>query len=337
MALTPTRRSVLRGAGGLLLAAASPRPVRAKTVATTVPLRLGAWTQGMDANPSLLDAWGSLTGSSPSVASIFRGRGDLWPSALDSQLTKDGSRVLLVSWHLEDWGSYQWWASGAGDSVLQEQAARLKAYGKPVVVRPWAEMNGDWAPHQPLLTGPQKLAGGTPGEFVAAWRRVVTTFRSQGVTTVKFCLNPTTDTYQECTPVAALWPGASYVDLLGLDGYNWGGGNGLTWRSFDDIYRQQYANLVALKPGAPLWICEVSSADPRGASGVSVTAPPGATKGSWWAALNSSLKAGYPQVQALVAFDALKERDWRVNSSSEALQGFRSLVASPPRRPSPLL
>ncbi|MCH8626728.1 hypothetical protein MM440_02755 [Arsenicicoccus piscis] len=298
------------------------------------PIHYGSWTQGMDAKPALLTETGRTIGRPMSIASIFRGKGDTWPYPGDVQL--GSGRILLVSWSLEDWGGYAWWAAGHGDAILKEQATRLKAYRGTVALRPWAEMNGDWAAHQPLPAGgQQKARGGTPAQFNAAWRRVVTLFRQQGVTNVRWVFNPTTDTYAGTTDIRSIWPGAGYVDVLGLDGYNWGDGAGLRWRSFTDIYTEQYRRLVALKPGAPVWICEISSADPtsRGA-GPAVSAPAGQSKARWWLDMHAALRTGFPAVQAVVLFDANKERNWLVRSSPAAATGLAQALRTPVTRPS---
>lgn len=326
----PTRREALLGLGGALVTTAAIDPVHAHA-ATAPSIVLGAWTAGMDADPRLLDATAARIGARMGIASIFRGRGDTWPYPGDVRL--GAGRTLLVAWSLEDWGDYAWWAAGHGDGVLRAQAARLRAYGRPVAIRPWAEMNGDWAAHQVRPAGrPKAPRGGTPAQFVAAWRRVVTVMRSAGATNVRWVLNPTTDTYAGTTDIRTIHPGNAYVDILGLDGYNWGTGKGLAWRRFDDVYRTQYARLTAMAPGKPVWLCEVSSADPASRAGaVRVAAPAGATKGRWWGDAFAHLRTGYPRVRAVVLFDAAKERDWRVASSSDALLGLRAAVRATPR------
>ena len=56
-------------------------------------------------------------------------------------------------------------------------------------------------------------------------------------------------------------PAREYVDVLSLDGYNWGskhpeyGG----WQSFEQIFGDAYKRLTKLGP-QPIWIAEVGSA-----------------------------------------------------------------------------
>lgn len=94
----------------------------------------------------------------------------------------------------------------------------------------------------------------------AVRRHVVDTVRGAGAGNVWWAFNPTADTYPRTTPVEAVYPGHGYVDVLALDGYNWGDGQGLTWRSFRDIVGEQYARLTALAPG-PWRACGRGSPD----------------------------------------------------------------------------
>ena len=286
---------------------------------------LGAWTEGMDADPTRLTTVEGLLGRQLGVASIFRGATEVFPTQADVSLTAGGRRRLLVSWHL-DTDRFSAWASGQHDAELDRTAAAVRDYGRPLYIRPWAEMNADWVDFQPTADG-AKAKGGTPAEFIAAWRHVVERFRAVGATNARWVFNPTADTYLETTPVASIWPGAAYVDVLGLDGYNWGTGGALRWRSFTDVFATQYRRLTTLAPKLPVWICETSSADPSStAQTATVTAPIGQSKGIWWREAMAS--TSMPKVTTVVLFSALKERDWRIDSSAEALQGLRAALGS---------
>jgi hypothetical protein len=66
---------------------------------------------------------------------------------------------------------------------------------------------------------------GTPAEFIAAWRRVVTIFRNQGVTNVEWTWQMTAYAFRvkaSSPQAAAKWyPGDAWVDNVGADAYNW--------------------------------------------------------------------------------------------------------------------
>jgi len=315
-----SRRGFLAGAAGVTsvvaLGASAPSAAAAGRVV------FGAYTDGMDSSPHRLNDLSTVLRQPLSIASVFRGEGDIWPGPVELALA--ANRTLLVAWSL-DHHSFGYWASAAARPELVAVALRVKAYGRPVAIRPWAEMNGDWQSFQPTALPTDGYATGYLA-FQAAWRNLVNVFRGQGVTNVRWVFNPTTDTYPETTDVRRIWPGRTYVDVLGLDGYNWGTGGIFTWRSFTNIYQTQYSRLVALAPHLPLWICEVGCADPLSSRNV-VTAPTGQTKALWWREA-SLATARMPAVRAVVLFDISKERDWRAQSSSSALTGLRGALAT---------
>jgi hypothetical protein len=66
---------------------------------------------------------------------------------------------------------------------------------------------------------------GTPADYIAAYRHVISIFRAQGVTNVKFVWQMTAYSFKAKSSdrrAAANWyPGDAYVDVVGADGYNW--------------------------------------------------------------------------------------------------------------------
>jgi beta-mannanase len=276
----------------------------------------------MDANPAMLNNFDRSIGKASTVASIFRGYGEIFPSAGDVALTNGGQRSLLVAWYL-DVDRFTGYTSGAHDAYLDQEAAAAKAYGRTLYIRPWAEMNGDWQDFQPTPSG-SAADGGTPAQFIAAWRYVVNRFRADGATNVRWVFNPTADTYQGTTDVSTIWPGAAYVDVLGLDGYNWGNGGLFTWRSFADIFTTQYNRLVALDPSAPVWICEFGSKEPTRNDGAPID--PAHSKAQWYS--DALASTAFPRITTLVFFEADKERDWQLESSPATLPAIRAGLAA---------
>src|SRR5919202_16045 len=138
-------------------------------------LRFARALGGVDAAPTRLATVEQQLGRQLTVASVFRAADEVFPAAPDLALTASGRRTLLVSWHL-DIDRYSAWAAGAHDDLLDRTARAVAAYGRPVYIRPWAEMNADWVDFQPTADG-SRAHGGTPAEFLAAWRHVVQRFR----------------------------------------------------------------------------------------------------------------------------------------------------------------
>jgi hypothetical protein len=281
-------------------------------------VNVGAYVDGMDHSPALLDQFDQTIGKATTVASIFRGYGDVFPSTADAALTNGGARSLLVAWYLNV-DRFTGFTSGAHDSYLLQEAVAVRAYQGTVYIRPWAEMNGDWQDFQPTASGSAQF-GGTPAQFIAAWQHVVNTFRTAGATNVRWVFNPTSDTYAETTDVRTIWPGASYVDVLGMDGYNWGNGNGLSWTAFTDIFYEQYTRLTGLDSTAPVWICEFGSKEATLNDGAPIDSAD--SKAQWYT--DALATTAFPQITTLVAFNADKERNWLVTSSAAVPAAIRT-------------
>jgi mannan endo-1,4-beta-mannosidase len=283
---------------------------------------VGAYVQGMQEDASVFGAFEALVGRPMDVASYFYGFGDVFPGATELAFADGGRRDVLLSWDMGP-TRFQQWARGRYDSYLKTIAEAARAYPYPLYVRPWPEMNGDWQSFQPTRNG-QRPHGGTYAQFIAAWRHVVSYTRQHGGRNIRWVFNPTADTYRETTDVRRIWPGHRYVDVLGLDGYNWGTDSGHgRWRGFRDIFHTQYRRLTALDRRLPVWVCEFGSKEPLLDDGAPQDS--GHSKAAW---LSGALAhRGMPRLQALVYFDADKERDWRVDSSPGALLAFQQGVA----------
>jgi Glycosyl hydrolase family 26 len=76
--------------------------------------------------------------------------------------------------------------------------------------------------HEPEASG--STSYGTSADFVAAYRRVVTIFRSAGATNVKFVWQMTSYAFvvgpNDARSAAKWYPGDSYIDYVGADPYN---------------------------------------------------------------------------------------------------------------------
>lgn len=284
-------------------------------------VRFGAWVEGMTLEPARLDALGRRLRADVAVASYYWGFGDVFPAAPELAHSRGGTRDVLLSWDMGE-TRFAEWSRGDHDGYLDQIAEAALAYPYDVHIRPWPEMNGDWQSFQPTRDG-SKAHGGTPDEFVAAWRHVVDHLRAAGVDNVKWVFNPTVDTYAETTKVGDIWPGAAYVDVLGLDGFNWGRDSLWgEWRPFANVFRKQYQRLTRLHPTAPVWICEVGSKEPRRHDGAPRDRRQ--SKARW---ITDMMQArAFPRIDTVVWFNEEKERDWRIESSRASLRAMRQAL-----------
>ncbi len=103
-------------------------------------------------------------------------------------------------------------AAGQYDAYLRSYASAIKDFGGNVILSFGHEMNGYWYSWGNLST--------RPSVFVAAWRHVVTLFRAAGAgnATWLWAVNVTDQTTEIPNP-APWWPGGSYVNWVGIDGY----------------------------------------------------------------------------------------------------------------------
>jgi beta-mannanase len=192
---------------------------------------------------------------------------------------------------------------GAYDDYVRSWARALAAYGGPVYLRPMHEMNGDWYPWGGTVNG------NSPATFVAAWRHLHDIFTAVGATNVRWVWSP----YAVDVPDVAsnrfelYYPGRRYVDVLALDGYNWGKGNG-GWRTPAQLFASALARIAELGP-QPIWIAETACASTGG------------SKPQWIREL-FALAAAHPRLDALVWFNVDKERDWRADASRADARAF---------------
>jgi mannan endo-1,4-beta-mannosidase len=184
-------------------------------------------------------------------------------------------------------------------------ARATRAFGHPILFRLMAEMNGSW---EPWSTG---VNGNRPGEYVQAWRHIVDVFRAEGATNVRWVFDPNR-TYKAATRMRDVWPGASYVDWIGLDIYNFNTAAKGGWLTFDAMMKPSVKELRSVAGRQkPLMINEIGCAS-------------GAGKPAWIKTMFSRLPAY--GVKAVMYFDYLRNADWRLTADHANLAATRSAV-----------
>jgi mannan endo-1,4-beta-mannosidase len=104
--------------------------------------------------------------------------------------------------------------AGRYDGYLSAYAEAVRAYRHPVIMSFGHEMNGSWYSWGYGHT--------SPAAFVAAWRHIVRLFRALGVRNVTWMwtVSVMNDTQQgTAASPNSWWPGSSYVNWVGIDGY----------------------------------------------------------------------------------------------------------------------
>lgn len=226
-----------------------------------------------------------------------------WNTPYDVAMVREataGGRLPLITWQPMH-QSVADIAAGRYDAVMASFADGVRRTPGLVYVRPMPEMNGDW-----------ETWSGQPAVFVRAWRRMVRVFRQHGADNVRWVWSPNVidSPATAANAMERYWPGSAYVDVLGLDGYNWGRTRSSTrWQSFDQIFATPYARVTALG-SEPVWITEVASA------------ATGGDKAAWVRAMLQSRT--FPRVRALVWFNQDKDANWRLDDSLAVLTSLRT-------------
>lgn len=151
-------------------------------------------------------------------------------------------------------------ADGKYDAYILAAAETLKTLGYPVYIRPFHEFNGFW-----YSWGLPNQGGNAQADknFIAAWRHMVDVFRSHGATNVKFiwCFSSSAlNNPNSWDDPANAYPGDSYVDWVGFDGYNRGTMHDQdAWVSFDTLISTAYDAAVKIAPNKPVMMAEGAS------------------------------------------------------------------------------
>jgi mannan endo-1,4-beta-mannosidase len=173
---------------------------------------LGVYVKGVPDSYAGVSAFKSATGSKPDVVMYYSGWYVPFPTKFAATAANEGA-VPLVQMD-PDGISVAAIAGGKYDGYLSAYAESVRAYHHPVIMSFGHEMNGNW-----YSWGYGKTS---PAVFVAAWRHIVRLFRELGAQNVTWLwtVNIINDTHGERIPRPdKWWPGSSYVDWVGIDGY----------------------------------------------------------------------------------------------------------------------
>jgi hypothetical protein len=311
--ITITAKTSSIKASATFVVQAAPAPATAPSVSSAA-LRFGVANPGGPLASTELDEVTTLAGEIPSILMIYKDFLQAPPVA-EMDAARSRGATPLVTWEPWAWGggvnqpayALDRVAAGDFDSTITQWGQSIAAWGKPVMLRFAHEMNGNWYPWAEGVNGNQS------GDYVAAWRHVHDVVAATGAVNVQWVWSPNVP-YTGSTALAGLYPGPGYVDIVALDGYNWG--TSQTWSSWVspvDLFAPGISQLRSLAPGKPVLIAETASSELGG------------SKATWNTDLVSYL-AAQPDVMGFVWFDMQKETDWRINSSASSATAFKSAL-----------
>lgn len=204
--------------------------------------------------------------------------------------------------------------SGVYDDYLISIANEIKSFGKPVIIRLAHEMNLNqyhWG------TPASEYGKNSPKIYVKMFQYIVDLFKKQRVENAlwAFCPNADSIPADSWNIASNYYPGDDYVDILGMDGYNWDMSPGLAhnlhlaWsspmRSFEQIFDPLFRELKKLAPQKPIMVFETATVDRSKDNNKSIWIKQALEVAAKWNLL------------AIIWFQIKKEADWRINQNSD--------------------
>jgi hypothetical protein len=259
---------------------------------------IGLYPAGAPSSIGVADAFTRSTGVAPDVITYYSGWLEPFQAGFADAVARRGA-VPLVQIDPTD-VDLSAIAAGKYDTYLDVYAAAVRDYRHPVILSFGHEMNGNWYSWGYGHT--------SPAAFVAAWRHIVTLFRSRDARNVTWLWTPNVISTPSVISAATggispgpWWPGGSYVTWVGLDGYYYNSS-----QTFSSLFGPTIAAVRGLTSD-PILIAETSAAPAAGQ-----------------AAKIADLFAGIHLYGLLgfVWFDTVHTEDWRLNSPS-AFAAFR--------------
>ena len=182
----------------------SPAPVHHQS-----PIRyLGVYERDAPQSYGGIKQFARTVGREPNLVSYYSGWYQPFQTAFAEIAARNGATTIV---QIDPTNiSLARIAASGYDRYLIRYAKEVAAFGRPVVISFGHEMNGFWESwgytHTPAA------------DFRAAWRHIVDVFRQNGATNVKW-LWQVNSVSKKTGPIHDFWPGAKYVNWVGVSGY----------------------------------------------------------------------------------------------------------------------
>ncbi|MFH2137308.1 MAG: hypothetical protein ABII88_02225 [Candidatus Omnitrophota bacterium] len=211
--------------------------------------------------------------------------------------------------------------SGEHDAYIAKFARDCRGWKDPIRLRFAHEMIHDNNPQTPGWYPWQDQ----PDKYVPAWNRVHEIFKKEKADNVEFVWS-TLNYPAWLDALKSYYPGKDKVDWLGIDGYNWGEDGKPGWpynQNFTDLFYPIY-HILAGHPEVfgekKIMLSEIATPKDNQFGG---------NKSIWIQDMFICLKNAYTKIGAFYWFNAIKEKDWRVNSSPLSLDAFKNSLRDP--------
>lgn len=288
-------------------AAEEPKPIAAEAKA----FGIYQWNKDSTYQAGLESEINAL-GTSPTYAMYFVDKDMGFPKDIVAFNNKRGIKSVL-SQELEsytDRGNPHVLDSilnGRWDGYFRRFAKDARAAKSVIYYRFGYEMNGDWMDW-----------GEQPEKFTKAWKRAWKIFKEEKAHNVRWVFSPNVIWGDRTVraDIVPYYPGDKYVDVVGLDGYNFGDNHSRnhTWKSFTEVFKVSLDGMKRHFPKKPLWITEIGCAEGPG-------------KAEWIQDFFAHFNAD-PDVRVFMWFNEDKqyagEPNWRFDSDKDSAERFRN-------------
>lgn len=248
------------------------------------------------------DTFESNIGRKVEIVQVHQEWGKVYPDVLE-KIRARGAVPMLIT----EYNTLSQVSDGSQDAKIRAMREALVAYGGPVLFRWNWEMNGDWYPW-----------GGASqaSQWVAAYRHLHDVMDAPNVSWVwnPNIFFPGVAPGQGVPVDPTPWfPGESYVDWMGADGYCYNG------ESFTSVFDPTYKLFQKLAPSKPIILAEWGASNNVG------------KKVSFIEEAFNVVPTRYPAIKAMVYYNDILGggNDWPLEYLPEAQTAYREGAAKP--------
>jgi hypothetical protein len=300
--------------------------------AATRTLSLGAArlpNRSLDRFTSYLDTYGVA----PATWTVWLGWGDggnsiFTPSEPVFAAMRRAGTIPLIFWmpiesrHPNNGRfSFPRIARGDHDAYIKRFARRVAAYGRPVFIRFAHEFDASWPAWSVSRNGNSRSS------FIRAWRHVWKIFRGKGglAKNARFVWSPLG--IGGADRMRSLFPGASYVEWIGMTTYNWGSFRDMAPMNLGTKLTRRMRLFSKLPKSIPIMIAEFGSDHIA------------TDKAQWLRNATGAVYSRFPRIRYMSYVDVDvgdvknggqpgRKEDWRLvlPSDGSAVDAWRSLV-----------
>lgn len=282
-------------------------------------------------NGSAQAAWETALGISVPRVVFFAG----FDAAIPAGASYYPNRRLVRAWDVEYYPGpnytealvpFSGILAGTFDSTLNSVFSAHAARAGGTDFRMWWEMNLVGTQSSPGYNGGLAKACTSTQQFIDTWRYVVNYARAHfpAATTgpnpkFRFCYIPNGTDSNTAIAMEKMWPGSTYVDVVGVDTYNETVYS--TWQTFEQKLQPVYDRLIAMVTKYPGGYDAGESQTPVTATMPFMIGETGSTAGGtgqsiadFWTSVFTTTK--FPLLQAVDLFNTNTGTDWRIDSTA---------------------